>query len=59
MVDSKLLAAKKKLEASPHLTDAEFGKKMSHRNDEGNIDNLNFDKKNYDILDHIVIDPNM
>jgi len=59
MVDTKLLAAQKKLEASPHLTDEEYKKKMSHQNDEGNIDNLNFDKKNYDILDHIVIDPSL
>jgi len=55
MADAKLLAARKKLEASPHLTDEEYRKKMSHRNDEENIDNLNFDKKNYDILNHIVI----
>jgi len=53
MVDTKLLAAKKKLEASPHLTNEEYNKIMSHQNDEENIDNLNFDKKNYDILDHI------
>jgi len=45
MVDTKLLAARKKLEASPHLTDEEYKKKMSHPNDDGNIDNLNFDKK--------------
>jgi len=57
MMDAKLLAVRKKLEASPHLTNEEYKKKMSHQNDEENIDNLNFDKKNYDILDHIVIDP--
>jgi hypothetical protein len=51
----KLLELKKKLEASPSLTDEEFRTIMSYPNDEKNIDGLNFDRKNYDILEHIVI----
>ena len=59
MADTKLLVARKKLEASPHLTDEKFKAKMSHLNNEISIDNLKFDKKNYDILDHVVIDPDL
>jgi hypothetical protein len=29
---------------------------MSHMNDEDIIDDLKFNEKNYDILDHIVLD---
>jgi len=57
MVDAKLLDARKKLEASPHLTDAAYKAKMSYPNDEENINNLKFGKKTYDILDHVVINP--
>ena len=57
MADSKLLDARKKLEASPNLTDKEFKAKMSHSNDEISIDSLKFDKKAYDILDHVIINP--
>jgi len=52
--DAALLNARKKLEESPNLTDKEYREKMSYMNDEGIIDNLKFDEKEYDILDHIV-----
>jgi hypothetical protein len=55
-VDTTLLNARKKLEASPNLTDEEYGKKMSHMNDEDIIDDLKFNEKDYDILDHVVFD---
>lgn len=55
-VDNVLLNARKKLEESPNLTDNEYRKKMSHMNDEDNIDDLKFEEKNYDILEHIVFD---
>jgi hypothetical protein len=54
MEDTKLLNAIKKLKASPDLTDEEYRKKISHMNDEDCIDDLDFDKKNYDILDYVV-----
>ena len=54
--DTALLNAIKKLEESPKLTDQEYRKKMSYMNDEDNIDNLKFDKKDYDILGHVVFD---
>ena len=56
MEDTALINARKKLEASPNLTDKEYKKIMSHMNDEDSIDNLNFDKKDYDILDYVVFD---
>jgi len=59
MTDAKLLDARKKLEASPNLTDEEFKAKMSFSNDEISIDALKFDKKNYDILDYVVINPDL
>jgi hypothetical protein len=59
MADSKLFDARKKLETSPNLTNEEFKAKMSHSNDEINIDNLKFNKKNYDILDYVVINPDL
>ena len=59
MEDTKLLDARKKLEASPHLSDAAYKAKMSYPNDEENIDNLKFGKKTYDILDHVVISPSL
>jgi len=52
--DTVLLNARKRLEDSPNLTDNEYAKKMSHMNDEDDINNLDFDKKDYDILEHIV-----
>jgi len=52
--DTALINARKKLEASPNLTDEEYRKKISHMNDEESIDDLDFDKKDYDILDHVV-----
>ncbi|MCL2196038.1 MAG: hypothetical protein FWB77_00325 [Treponema sp.] len=55
-VDTALLEARKKLEASPNLTDEEYKKKMSHKNDEDAIDNLKFDEKDYDVLDYIVFE---
>jgi hypothetical protein len=55
-VDTALLNARKKLEATPSLTDEEYRKKMSHMNDEDNIDDLKFNEKNYDILEHVVFD---
>jgi len=57
MQDEKLLEMRRKVKASPQLTDKEFNLIMSHQNDEQNIDNLKFDAKNYNILDHIVVDP--
>jgi len=57
MADTKLHDARKKLEASPNLTDEEFSAKMSRSNDEISIDTLKFGKKNYDILDHVIINP--
>jgi len=54
--DAILLNAIRKLEESPNLTDSEYKKKMSYMNDEDNIDDLEFDKKDYDILEHIVFD---
>ncbi|MCL2808882.1 MAG: hypothetical protein FWD24_02315 [Treponema sp.] len=57
MTDEKLLEIRKKIEASPQLSDEEFISIMSHQNDEQNIDNLKFEEKNYNILNHIVIDP--
>jgi hypothetical protein len=59
MADSKLIDARKKLEASPRLTDEEYKAKMSFSNDEISIDALKFDKKNYDILDYVVINPGL
>jgi len=56
MEDTALLSARKRLQESQILTDEEYRKKMSHMNDEDNIDNLKFDKKDYDILDYIVYD---
>ncbi|GBU29017.1 hypothetical protein R84B8_02579 [Treponema sp. R8-4-B8] len=56
MEDIVLINARKKLEASPNLTDKEYEKKMSHMNDEDSIDDLDFDKKDYDILDYVVFD---
>ena len=56
MEDTALINARKKLESSPNLTDKEYKKIMSHMNDEDSIDNLNFDKKDYDILDYVVFD---
>jgi len=56
MEDNKLLNAIKKLKASPDLTDEEYRKKMSHMNDEESIDDLDFDKKDYDIIDYVVFD---
>jgi len=54
--DKVLINAKKKLELSPNLTDEEYRKKISHMNDEESIDYLDFDKKDYDILEHVVFD---
>jgi len=54
MEDKALIDARKKLEASPNLTDEEYRKKISHMNDEDCIDDLDFDKKDYDILKHVV-----
>jgi len=54
--DTILLSARKRLEESPNLTDVEYRKKMSYMNDEDNIDDLEFDKKDYDILEHIAFD---
>jgi len=60
MVDAKLLKARKTLEESPHLTNTEFKMMMSHPNDEDNIDDLDFDKKEaYNILDHVIINPRL
>jgi hypothetical protein len=56
MEDIALINARKKLEVSPNLTDKEYKKIMSHMNDEDSIDDLNFDKKDYDILDYVVFD---
>lgn len=56
MEDTKLLDARKKLEESPNLTDDEYRKIMSYMNDEDIIDDLKFNEKDYDILDHIVFD---
>jgi hypothetical protein len=57
MMDAKLLDARKKLEAAPNLTDKEFKVKMSPSNHEISIDDLQFGKKKYDVLDYVVIDP--
>jgi len=56
MKDTVLLDAIKKLESSPNLSDEEYRKKMSHMNDEIDINNLKFGEKDYDILEHIVFD---
>ena len=57
MMDAKLLDARKKLEAAPNLTDKEFKAKMSFQNDEISIDDLKFGKRTFDILDHVIFDP--
>jgi len=57
MLNEKLYDIKKRIKESPQLTDDEFAAIMSPRNDEQIIDNLKFDEKNYNILDHIVINP--
>jgi hypothetical protein len=54
MEDKALINARKRLEASPNLTDEEYRKKISYMNDEDCIDDLDFDKKDYDILEHVV-----
>lgn len=54
--DVALINARKKFEASPDLTDEQYRRKMSYMNDEDNIDDLEFGKKNYDILDYIVFE---
>ena len=53
-VDTALINARKQLEISPNLTDEDYRKKMSYMNDEDNINNLKFDEKKYDILEHVV-----
>jgi hypothetical protein len=53
----EILDLKKQLAASPSLTNEQFRTIMSYQNDEENIDGLNFGRKSYDILDHIVINP--
>jgi hypothetical protein len=55
MTDTKILELRKMLKNAPSLTNEEFRKKMSFQNDEENIDDLKFDKKTYDILNHITI----
>jgi len=57
MTDTKLLEIKAKIKASPQLSDEEYFTIMAHQNDEQIIDNLRFNDKNYDILDHIIINP--
>jgi len=54
--DTALINARKKLEASPNLTDKEYKKIMFHMNDEDSIDDLDFDKKEYDIINYVVFD---
>jgi hypothetical protein len=39
---------------TPPLTDEEFAVMMSHDNDEMSIDDLDFEKKKFNILDYIV-----
>jgi len=56
MIDTVLLEAKRRLEASSDMTDEEYGIKMSYLNDEESIDDLNFEKIDYDILKHVVFD---
>jgi len=55
-VDTVLKNAQRKLKESPNLTDEEYEKMMSHLNDEDDIDDLDFNKKDYDVLEHIVFD---
>ena len=53
MVDTVLLNAIEKLYASPNLTDEEYRKKIFHLDYDEDIDNLDFEKKDYDILEHV------
>jgi len=54
--DTALLNAIKKFNESPNLTEEEYRKKMSFMNDEDCIDDLDFNAKKYDILEHIVFE---